>query len=277
MIVDPSKSLIFLTTIPNGLDTNQGDGNPDGNMVRLVGDYFTDSFGIGGTQLKDLQMGLALDSANSTIYYGILGLGRAVNEDVIVPDKTPYPNLMDQLVSQSLISTRAYSFYLNDLNSTTGSVVFGGIDTTKFSGTLGVLPSPNDFVNMSRIAILDGQGTTWLQINTTEAEETNLTATFETSSSLTWVPESVLENVISYFGAVDDRNNSGLVFVDCQKSTTEAGAIFEFTFGRPIGPTINVPMSEMILPLNYILEPQAASVVKTLFTNMCMLGMTSWN
>jgi hypothetical protein len=158
LTVDATKSSTFLTTIPDGLDAEQGDGNPDGNTVRLVGDYFTDSFGIGGAQLKALQMGLALNSANSTLYYGILGLGRPVNEAVIVPNKTPYPNFMDQLVSQSLISTRSYSFYLNDLNSSTGSIVFGGIDTRKFTGTLGVLESTNDFVDMSRIAYLTVKG-----------------------------------------------------------------------------------------------------------------------
>jgi hypothetical protein len=266
--------LTYLTTIPNGLDSTQGDGNPDSNTVGIVGDYFTDSFGIGGAQLKDFQMGLALDSPNSTLYYGILGIGRDLYENA----NTPYPNFIDQLVSQSLINTKTYSLYLNDLNSTTGSIVFGGIDTYKFSGTLEVLDSPNDMVNVSAVAILDSKGTTWLMMNLTDATETDLSADFGISSILTYVPGSLLGNVVSYFGAIDDRNSSGLVFVDCEKLTTEAGASFQFTFGRPAaGPTISIPMSEMILPLNYGLEPQAASLVKTPFTNTCILGMTASN
>jgi hypothetical protein len=68
-----------------------------------------------------------------------------------------------------------------------------------------------------------------------------------------------------------------VIFVDCEKLTTEAGTSFEFTFGRPAGPTIMVPMSEMILPLSYLFSPQAAALVKTPFTNTCVLGITSWN
>ncbi|PMD39513.1 acid protease [Hyaloscypha variabilis F] len=276
---DPNKSSTFLTTIPNGLDESQGDGNPNGDTVRMVGDYFTDSFGIGNSLLKDFQMGLALDSPNSTLFYGILGVGRDTNEPLSnLPNETPYPDFMDQLVSQSLINTKTFSLYLDELNSTTGSIVFGGVDTNKFSGTLEVLESPGDLVNMSSVTILDSKGTAWVMMNLTEATKTDLVTTFETSSLLTYVPESMLANLVSYFGAVDDTNNSGYVFVDCEKLTTEAGAIFQFTFGRPTaGPTINVSMSEMILPLSYGLEPQAASQVKTPFTNACILGFTALN
>ncbi len=242
--------------------------------MTFAGDYFTDSFGIGGVRFKSLDMGLALDFANSTTYYGVLGLGRPGPYQA---DVMPYPTFMDQLVAQSLINIKAYSIYMNDLNSTTGSIVFGGIDTSKFSGTLDVLPSTNDLVDMTRIAILDSQGKTWVMLNTTEAVETNLTTSFAISNLLSWVSYSTLNNFISYFGGVDDRNNTGVVFVDCEKLTTEAGASFEFTFGRPAGPTITVPMSEMILPLSYLFSPQAAALVKTPFTNTCVLGITSWN
>jgi Eukaryotic aspartyl protease len=249
--------------------------------VDIVGDYFTDSFGIGGAQLKGLQMGLALDSPNSTLYYGILGLGRAADEastitkdGTLIQNKTIYPNFMDQLVSQSFISSKTYSFYFNDLASTSGSIVFGGIDTHKFNGTLEVVASTNDTVDMSRIAILDSRGATVILINSTESAESGLTAVFQTSSLLIWVPASVLAGTISYFGAFDDRNSSGLVFVDCEKLTSDAGTLFEFTFGRSFGPTINVPISEMILPLHYFLEPQAA-VPKTTFASTCVLGMTA--
>ena len=243
-------------------------------MVTFVGDYFTDSVGIGGAQLKSFHMGLALDFANSTTYYGILGLGRQGNFTYV---ENPYQTFMDELVSQALINAKAFSLYMNDLNSATGSIIFGGIDTSKFSGTLGILPSTNDFVDMTRIAILDSQGKTWVMMNTTEALEKNVTASFGISNLISFVPYSVLNNFISYFGGVDDRNNTGVVFVDCAKLTTEAGASFEFTFGRPAGPTIKVPMSEMILPLSYLFSQDAAALVKTPFTNTCVLGISSWN
>ena len=239
-----------------------------------MGDYFTDYVGIGGAQLKSFHMGLAFDFANSTNTYGILGLGRQGNSTAVA---IPYPTFMDELVSQALINTKAFSLYMNDLNSTTGSIIFGGIDTSKFSGTLGILPSTNDVIDMTRIAILDSTGKTWVMMNTTEAPEKNVTASFEMGNLISFVSYNVLNSFISYFGGIDDRNNTGMVFVDCAKLTTEAGASFEFTFGRPAGPTIKVPVSEMILPLSYLFSSDAAALVKTPFKNTCVLGITSGN
>ena len=251
-------------------------GNPDGDIVSIQGDYFTDAFAIGGVQITGLPMGLALDSSNSTIFWGILGLGRT-SAETLVANATLPPNLLEQMVLQSLINTRTFSLYMNELNSTTGSIVFGGIDTRKFSGTLGVMDSPFDAVDVGSISIIDSQGNPFVLLNSTEALEQNFTANFYISSQLTYVPEYVLANVVSYFGAIDDRVNTGVVLVDCEKLTTEAGAVFEFAFGRSVGPTIKVPMSEMILPLSYALEPVTAAQVKTPFANTCMLGITAVN
>jgi hypothetical protein len=69
------------------------------------GDYMSDDLAIGGTVLKGLQMGLAL---NSTIPSGLIGVGFGQS----VAAAQPYPNIMDVMVSQKQISVKAYSLYL---------------------------------------------------------------------------------------------------------------------------------------------------------------------
>lgn len=69
------------------------------------GSYVTDDFSIGGASVKNLQMGYATDSTLNT---GLMGIGFDADEAT----QSIYPNLIDDLVSQGLITTKAYSLYL---------------------------------------------------------------------------------------------------------------------------------------------------------------------
>jgi hypothetical protein len=84
-------------------------------------------------------MGLA---NTSTAAYGLIGLGYDANEGPIINKHTSfvYPSIIDEMVSQGLINTKAYSLYLDSLAATTGSIIFGGLDSDKFHGNLVQLP-----------------------------------------------------------------------------------------------------------------------------------------
>lgn len=108
-----------------------------------TGNFFTDVLTIGNISLTKQQMGLATDT---TVGTGIMGVGFSNDESVChtEPCTTSYPSVIDQLVLQNKIATRAYSLYLNDLEANTGSVLFGGIDTTKFTAPLISVPIQPD-------------------------------------------------------------------------------------------------------------------------------------
>jgi len=90
----------------------------------------TDDFTIGGATIKNLQMGLA---NQTTSVIGVIGIGYDMDEASLTSlTSVPYPNLIDQMVSQGLINTKAYSLYLDDMEEATGSIIFGGVDTNKF-------------------------------------------------------------------------------------------------------------------------------------------------
>lgn len=55
-------------------------------------------------------MGMAINTTENT---GIMGVGFAASEDN--GQGIPYPNLVDTLVSQTIISTQAYSVWLDDV------------------------------------------------------------------------------------------------------------------------------------------------------------------
>ncbi|KAH8166603.1 hypothetical protein CIB48_g1644 [Xylaria polymorpha] len=102
------------------------------------GDYVSDTVTIGGTKLDRLQFGIGYSSSSSQ---GILGIGYPVNEvQVGRAGKAAYDNLPAAMVTAGSISRNAYSLWLNDLDASTGSILFGGIDTEQYTGNLQTLP-----------------------------------------------------------------------------------------------------------------------------------------
>lgn len=83
-----------------------------------------------------LQMSLA---TNTTLNFGMMGIGYDNNVD-FANSSLRYKNLGDEMVNNNLTNTKLYSLWLNDLNSSTGNILFGGIDTDKYHGTLLSMP-----------------------------------------------------------------------------------------------------------------------------------------
>jgi hypothetical protein len=236
------------------------------DQLRSSGDYISDNFEIGGASVKGIQMGLAL---RSTVGIGIIGIGYRAGESVL--PKNRYPNLIDELVNQSLINLRAYSLYLDDKETSSGSILFGGIDTEKFVGTLKVLPVQKDpqsqtfesfFVLMTSLSMTDQSGQTSAFTNA----DFPLLVVLDSGTSLTYLPTHLVDAIISETGAVDDTDNTGFIFVNCDLRTTRPNAFLTFGFGGSSGPVIHVPLSEIIRSLHNK-YPESG------FKNTCDLGI----
>ena len=48
----------------------------------------------------------------------------------------PYSLMLSNMAKQGVIASRAFSLDLRDFDNTTGSLIFGGVDKSKFSGSL---------------------------------------------------------------------------------------------------------------------------------------------
>lgn len=104
-----------------------------------VGDYITDTFKIGGATVQNQEMGLAFQTSIGT---GIMGLGYPIREATCrtYPCATQYSTLVQNMVANKQINSAAYSLWLDDLQANTGSVLFGGVDTSRYIGNLVTLP-----------------------------------------------------------------------------------------------------------------------------------------
>lgn len=117
--------------------------------------YYTDTIDIGGLTLTKQQFGVA-NITNAT-GLGIMGMGPSPLAGYNLSSQ-PYSLILDSMVSQGQIASRAFSLDLRDYDNSTGSLIFGGLDKKKFSGSLQTLPLES--VQMTSQAA-DGQKVTF--------------------------------------------------------------------------------------------------------------------
>ncbi|EGS19540.1 uncharacterized protein CTHT_0050140 [Thermochaetoides thermophila DSM 1495] len=241
---EPELSRTYKTVDRGGFSIQYVDG------TGAAGDYFSDNVALGnGIQIQGLQMGIAIES---TCNWGILGIGysTSVAADYI------YPNIIELMQNQSYIATKAYSLYLNDYSAATGTILFGGIDTTKFYGDLKVVPVlgrrvDDGFIYDHFVVSLtsvtshaDGQETVRLT-----SSDANIPVVLDSGTSFAYFPSTITKPLYDSLGAYDDTTSefgSGEVYVDC-KYRSQSDRYLSFQFNGADGPVISVPASEYIL------------------------------
>jgi hypothetical protein len=69
-----------------------------------------------------------------------MGVGFDTNEAPNLSQDGRYPTVLDNMKTAGIINRKAYSLYLNDLQANKGAIIFGGVDSTKYTGDLIALP-----------------------------------------------------------------------------------------------------------------------------------------
>lgn len=188
---------------------------------------------------------------------GVFGLGYAQNEAVPNPNGNgTYPTVLDTMVSQGLIARAAYSLHLDSVDQAGGSICFGCIDESKFTGPLTALPIqpgtsarvPEFYVTLSSIVLTDAAG-----------KETPLTpegfaqsALLDSGTSTTGLPNSVFEPIARGLGAVgvdvsDSQDGSEVIYtVPCELRATNATLTYTFGGTDAGASRVVVPLSQVI-------------------------------
>jgi hypothetical protein len=240
---DSSKSSSFQKVAP-GFNVSYGDGTVD------TGDYFTDIVGLGSITIRNMTMGLANVATNGpddpTLVQGLLGVGNVLLESEVEILNEAVPTIYDQLVSEGYINRAAFSLYLNDLDANTGSILFGAIDTTKFSGDLVSLPIQQIeghylryTVTITSISIQDASGTRPLTDPNFE-----VLALLDSGTSAQQLPNNVMTELVQGLGALE---SGGAALVPCSYRNANASLVYQF--GGPNGPKVSVPFSELVQSL----------------------------
>ncbi|KAI1320434.1 aspartic peptidase domain-containing protein [Xylariaceae sp. FL0255] len=236
---DPSSSSTYKLVQEDGFEIQYADNSG------AEGNYISDTFRIGGATVTALQMGLAF---NSTVNTGICGIGFDNDEAA----ESVYPNLIDTLKSQGLIAVRAYSLYLDDLDDSTGSLLFGGIDTEKFIGTLQEVDIQPETAQGSDQSVYAAFQVSLSSLKVSGlSDDSNVLdgdvfVVLDSGTTLTYLPPNSVSTIYNAVGAYDDSQQSGFVYINCDYTSKHSDVTFDYQFGDS-GPTIKVPVSEVII------------------------------
>lgn len=157
--------------------------------------------------------------------------------------QAPYANLPQAMVNSGLITSNAYSLWLDDLASTTGSILFGGVNTAKYHGQLETLP----------ILSVDGQfseflvALTGIALNTQSSTHNYTSAALPTAAlldsgtSLIYLPDSLVASIYSDLNVTYDSSNQ-IGSVPCSLGKEDLNITFTFS-----GASITVGILELVL------------------------------
>jgi hypothetical protein len=158
---------------------------------------------------------------------------------------TRYKNFIDELATQGVTKTKAYSLGLGSKDDQEGVLVLGGVDTAKFGGRLVKLPIipaaqspdsvPRFWVAMNSLSLTPPSGRTRTYPNT------SIAVFLDSGATLTLLPPTLANAIATDFGVTSGVDANGFYPVSCSFVNMKGTLNFAFE-----GVTIKVPYKEMI-------------------------------
>ncbi|GMM35611.1 hypothetical protein DASC09_029360 [Saccharomycopsis crataegensis] len=184
-----------------------------------------------------------------------------------------YDNLPLRLVDSGYINRAVYSQFLNDFNATTGSILFGAVDSSKYTGNLTTFPLINvlNYEHPSTFHITcDSIDLTYASNNSVAS---NLSSAkhpilFDSGTSDLLVPQVVFDWFGVEFEHISYIDELGGYLARCD-------VLEEYNFDITLqGVTYSVPLSFMSAPITQLAELFLTNVPsKYLKDNYCLLGI----
>lgn len=219
----------------------------DGTYAR--GFWGTDDVSFGNVTIRDLSFAVSNDTTSDI---GILGIGLPGLETTYSNQyggNYQYENLPLKLRNQGAINKAAYSIYLGDEDSRTGTLLFGAVDSAKYSGDLQTVKIVNSARNYGysdpiRIEVIVHGISVNDSNNEIEITSNDYTAVLDTGSTFSYFPASLLR----YLGETLNGQFSsslGAYIIDCIDDDSYFLGI-DFS-----GVIIKVPLTSLIQRYSY--------------------------
>ena len=216
-----------------------------GDNSNAYGDYVAENVQIAGSTLQGLRTGV---NYNGNVTYPVWGVGYpGLEASVRAYNTTPYLNAPLLMVSEGLIQSAAYSLWLNDLDSSGGSILFGGVDTAKFQPPLQTVPilrkngQYSEFLVTLSGMLVSGPGIQG------SFNKTQIPVLLDSGSQAISLPESLVDPIYNAFGVFPFENQPA---INCSLANSPATIDFSFSgavISMPIGSAIIKPTPEYFL------------------------------
>ncbi|KAK8100235.1 hypothetical protein PG999_010609 [Apiospora kogelbergensis] len=217
------------------------------------GTYYMDDIFFSGAKITAQQFGVA--NMSDAVWFGIMGLARGRGNGFI-----NYNTIVDSIAAQGYANSRLFSMDLGPQGQpagfTNGQIVFGGVDTSKFDGTLiQMLTDPNEphyTVYLNNLDIRVPTATEKVPV-VIFPRPGRFSLIVDSGTTLSLLPKYIVDALAAQFpGAVSDGH--GGYTVPCayqQQNGTVAFSLSATSAGGrsvPASPiiTVNVPYSEFI-------------------------------
>lgn len=256
--IDCSGSIIFDYDSSSSFSWNDTDFSIEyGDGTYASGKWAQDTLSIGSLTLDSANFAVGTESNASTCVFGI---GLVDGESTVTWSSSSnggsreaqdtYINIPQQMYLDGDIDSVAYSLWLNDIDSDSGSILFGGVDHAKYTGTLQTVPIVNAYesysieeplqltVMLNGIDITDSDNTT-----VSVYSDAAVAALLDSGTTLTYLPSSVVTAIVSAIGGEWD---SSVGYYVCECAVANGNSSLEYNFS---GATITVPFSEMLFSL----------------------------
>ncbi|KAK4202143.1 aspartic peptidase domain-containing protein [Triangularia verruculosa] len=250
----------------------------DGESVS--GTNMTDHLKIGDLTVEDYPMGLV---TSATRYIGVLGLGFNDSASYYSSDSTGrYTNFIDRLVQQGKSKSQAYSMWLDDAEGSSGGLLFGAVDKSRYTGDLVRMSGRNTYISgssrMFGTVINNISGTkSGKALAAIRTHDFPLDASISPSQVYSYLPSSIADQIAEAAGATWNTTLGGFV-VSCDAG--EADAVrYEFQLGGSGGPVLHVETSDLIVPSSIAVERTSSSSrlanpkIQMQASNLCYFGI----
>ncbi|PSR88497.1 aspartic peptidase domain-containing protein [Coniella lustricola] len=285
----PGNSSTFVSADPNTESSYDYsfDGTTDGGDY-VYGDYFSDVLTIDDSTIPSLTMGLVNDTdayyGFGATYMGVLGIG--YNDSI-------NNNLPNHLFDQGLINSTAYSMWVDDEAATSGSLLFGAIDTSKFDGHLTRLAVEYTYYMPSVIvASINGSTSTsggLVSITASDDADDDYStegyasylfgALYSPSETLSLLPSDVANQIWTLAGATYNSTYEAAV-IDCGAVSDNTTFTFQLGARDSLAPILTAYMSDLVLPISEVNLTAATSYYYSYgedlindTSNLCLFGI----
>lgn len=200
--------------------------------------YMSDVISFGDASISNQTFGVVTSSIGQG--QGILGLGPDLKSGF---SGSGYNLVLSTMANQGLINSAVFSLDLRHMQSKTGAVIYGGLDRSKFIGSLERLPFVRGAGGEFRLAAqMSSVGVTRKSSSSTNYKLQGMSsvAMFDSGTSFSRFKKEVATPILQGLGAQPD--NSGNYVVPC--SIVKTPGTVDFGFGNN---TVRVPLADFIV------------------------------
>ncbi|EAA28484.1 acid protease [Neurospora crassa] len=261
------------------------------------GSNFTDKLVVGDLTVDNYPMGL-VDQSN--LRMGVLGLGynysTIYGESSLYGDNLPgyYPTILDRMVSSGQISTPAYSIWLDDEDGTSGGLLLGAVDKSRYEGDLLRLDADNPRALTGKFSVtVHSINATGLGTGGDGSQQPlvsnalPLDVTIGMGELISFLPRDLVSNIASLAGATRDATTD-LYTIPCAAGTFDNATLFAFTLGGEGGPLLQATTADLIIQpgvfTGQVSSSESASSVASspssslnLPEGTCVFGIQTWD